>query len=75
MGIATEEVHPDVQRLLARQGEWPAQQSEAWWSARQAMLTASDVAAVLGTSPFASAFIIPPQRTAALCLVRDVAEG
>lgn len=48
-------MHPEVQRLLDRQGEWPQQQSEAWWFARQAMLTASDVSAVLGTSPFASA--------------------
>lgn len=58
MGIAVEQgmVHPDVQRLLALQDEWPAQQSEAWWFARQAMLTASDVSAVLGTSPFASAW-------------------
>jgi predicted phage-related endonuclease len=57
MGIAAEEdtVHPNVARLLARQHEWPAQQSEAWWFARQAMLTASDVSAVLGTSPYASA--------------------
>lgn len=49
------EVHPTVQHLILSSSDWPDQKSEAWWESRKWMLTASDVAAVIGDSPYSNA--------------------